>query len=40
MKESLGICIRNGGVTSKKTGQRYYSLAEKELRAGRKTESM
>jgi hypothetical protein len=39
IKESLAICLKNGAGINKKTGYKYYALAEKELRAGRKSES-
>jgi hypothetical protein len=34
MKESLAVCIRSGGMTGKKTGEKYFALAEKLLKAG------
>lgn len=41
MKESLATCIRScGGVGSKIAGEKYFDLGEKELRAGRKKESL
>jgi len=40
IKESLAMCIKNGAGINKKTGYKYYALAEKELRAGRKNDSL
>lgn len=32
MKESLAVCIRNGGLAGKKIGDKYFTLADTEMR--------
>lgn len=40
LKESLAVCVRNGGLVGRKVGERYFALAEAEMRVGRWEDSM
>ena len=40
MKESLSKTIRSCGVQSRRAGNKYYELGERELKAGRKKEAL
>lgn len=40
LKESLATIIRNNGLGSKKIGNGYYMLGEREMKAGRWNESL
>lgn len=40
LKESLSTIIRNNGLGSRKIGNEYYMLGEREMRAGRWNESL
>ena len=40
MKEALSKTIRSCGVQSRRAGNKYYELGERELKAGRKKEAL
>lgn len=40
MKESLSLCIRSCGAQSRQAGVKYYEMAIRELKAGKKKEAL
>ena len=40
MKESLAVSIRNGGLAGKKIGEKYFAVADMEMRKGAWQDSM